>query len=145
MNIPNTNESSLLMSESLMGELDLEDDEKKILQDRSCIVVIKTKIDSKNDLLLGHLYSMGIDASLYANASQELFNIEIGIKQQLGIDFLDVFWKKQVTIHGIEIHRGDNIVTLFPERDVAYVCTKCNIFDVSIQNEECTLTLCLLK
>jgi hypothetical protein len=139
MNIPNTNESSLLMSESLMGELDLEDDEKKILQDRSCIVVIKTKIDSKNDMLLGHLYSMGVDAS------QELFNIEIGIKQQLGIDFLDAFWKKQVTVHGIEIHRGDNIVTIFPERDIAYVCIKCNIFDVSIQNEECTLTLCLLK
>jgi hypothetical protein len=137
--IQNTNESSLLMSESLMGELDVEDDEKKILQDRSCIVVVKTKTSSGNDLLLGHLYSMGVDST------QELLNIEIGVKQSLGIDFLDVFWKKQVSIHGIEIHRGDNIVTIFPERDVAYICTKCNVFDVSIQNEECTLTLCLLK
>jgi hypothetical protein len=137
--IPNENNSSLLMSEELMGQLDIEDDEKKILQDRSCIVVIKIKMGSKNDMLLGHLCSMGIDVT------QKLLNIELGIKQSLGLDFLDAFWSDRATIHGIEIHRGENVVVLFKEQNEPHNCTKCNIYDVSIQNEECTLLLSLTK
>ena len=130
---------SLLMSEDLMGQLDLEDDEKQLLQTRSKIVVIKIKYDTKQDIILGQLNSLGFDKTT------KQFNIEVSAKQECCIEFIDAYVKNVVSIHAIEIHRGDNILSLFDESQTPYDCIKCNVYDTTITNEECTLLLTILK
>ena len=132
-------DTSLLMSDELLGQLDIEDDEKQLLQTRSNIVVIKVKNDKQNDIILGQLRACGLDNETH------IFNLELGVKQASILELFGSYMQKKLSIHAIDVHQGENVLSLFIEQEEPYSCIKCNLFDISIESEECTLMISLTK
>lgn len=83
------NDSSLLVSDELVDQLDLDDLQLKILREKSRFVAINFKKNNVNDALVAKLTSIGL------NIKDSLINIEVQANIEKNIEFyVDVLQNK---------------------------------------------------
>lgn len=129
--------SSLLMSDDLYDNVNFDDETKELVQERTKIVAIKTKVNGENDAILGTLRGIG------TNSKDETLSIELECVEDIISTFLLGLRTGLTCIYGIEIHMGKEIINIFEEREKPVVVKKCNVYDISVQSEQATLVIVL--
>lgn len=127
-------QSSLLISDSLKGQLDLEDSaEFDLVKQKTCVVVVKIRIDGQNEALICKLRSVSCDKE------NKQIVVEVSTEQQNGLQFYAAYLLDKTTIHAIEIHNNNKQYDVLGESETPYECFKCNLYDMSIESDDCTL------
>jgi hypothetical protein len=140
----NIDTGSLLVSEELIDNLELDDDVKEGVKRTLKVVVVKLRYheDDKveNDVFLGGFRGIGID----------LEKDELSIEMSSECDSATEFSFKNVqtgcvTLHGLEVHLEKSIYSYLPERDEPYDLKKVNIYDVAAGKDDATVVLTIAR
>lgn len=129
--------SSILMSDELkdnIENLNLDSDALELVKKRTKLVVIKTTINDKKDVILGTLKGIG-----YNKLGK--ISIELNVEQEQALLRVNDFLQNRLKLFGIEIHINDTVIDLLQEVEIPYNLIKCNIYDVVIETDDCTMVL----
>lgn len=132
------NNNQLMMSDALKDAFeDFDPASIEYVKQHSKPIVVKFTNKQQNDVLICVLKGCGITFGKEQT-------LELIVDTEKAIKFYYDFSKDNIQIFGIDmLNPCDTKVQydLLPEKTVPYKCTKCNIYDVAIQQEECTLVL----
>lgn len=133
------NDSSLLVSDELIDNLQLDDQEQlELLRKRSRLVILNFKRNGENDALIGKLSSVGNDKK------NNVLNIELQANIDKNVLFFMGVKDNNIKLHGVDLHIGNTVVELLQTSEENYYnINTCNIFDLGLENEGCTLTLAI--
>jgi hypothetical protein len=124
---------SVLMSEGLDADLDIDSETSNVFKDRAKILIVKTREHGEPNVIVAALRAMGAKAGT--------FTLEMIVQQMSGVETVLAFRDKNITFHGIEMHHKDKVITLLDERDEPYYVESCNAYDIVVENEECSLVI----
>lgn len=134
----NEERSSLIMSDELYENIDLDDEAKELVKKRTKLTVLRFRIDEeKEDILLTILRAVGF------NPEENTTTVEVSLAEDSAIDFLLGIRSQRLSLFAIEVHQENNVINIFKQTKNPLKIHRCNIYDVSVQSEEATLVLVL--
>lgn len=128
-------EKSILMSESLIGELDLESNQIEALHTTK-IIVIEFISNFVNDVIIGQLRSIGFDKET------QILTCELNAALDSCFNFFELYRQGYITLHGIKLHKGESVISILKTSNTPYELKKCNLYDVDA-SEGCTIVLAI--
>lgn len=130
--------SSLLMSEDLYDDVDLDPEATEMVKKRSKIVVfnlIKGTDGAQRDVQLGLLRGLG------TTSDDNTTTIEAVIPEDDAVEMLIALRDGRWSLHGVEIHFDENQIDIIKIEETPILIRRCNIYDVTVQSDQVTLVL----
>jgi hypothetical protein len=87
-----------------------------------------------NDVIIGQLRSIGFDKE------SQILTCELNAALDSCFNFFELYRQGHITLHGIKLHKGENVIPVLKTSNTPYELKKCNLYDVDA-SEGCTIVL----